>query len=187
MYAKKIVQTIEELGKSNETIIVFFSDHGTGVGERFGERNYGIYTYEETIRTFHLFLGPDIIKNKVCDKLISSLQIFPTILDLCKIKYDSKTCLPSLESFLAGDFNSKIEMRHTFTETGGLQGPFPSPKAPNVFCVKNSRHKLMYFKATNEWKLFDLIKDPKEEKNIFGNQIKDKIVLQEKLTEWINR
>ena len=45
----------------------------------------------------------------------------------------------------------------------------------------------MYFKATNEWKLFDLIKDPKEEKNIFGNQIKDKIVLQEKLTEWINR
>ena len=187
VYAKKIVQTIEELGKSTETVIVFFSDHGTGVGERFGERNYGVYTYEETIRTFHLFLGTGIIKNHVCDKLVSSLQLFPTIMDLCQIKFDSQTNLPSLMPYFVGNLDTKIELPYVFTETGGLQGPFPSPKEPNVFCIKNSRYKLIFFKTSKEWKMFDLIKDPREEENIFGKQIKEEKVLQDKLTKWINR
>ena len=187
VYAKKIVQTIEELGKSTETVIVFFSDHGTGVGERFGERNYGVYTYEETIRTFHLFLGTGIVKNHVCDKLVSSLQLFPTILDLCQIKFNSKTNLPSLMPYFVGNLDTKIELPYVFSETGGLQGPFPSPKEPNVFCIKNSRYKLIFFKTSKEWKMFDLIKDPREEENIFGKQIKEEKVLQDKLTKWINR
>ena len=187
MYAKKIVETIEKLGKSDETIIIFFSDHGTGVGERFGERNYGVYTYEETIRTFHLFLGMNIVKNHICDELVSSLQLFPTILDLCQIKFDSKMNLPSLKPYFIGNFDTKIGLPYVFTETGGLQGPFPSPEEPNVFCIKNSRYKLIFFKTSKEWKMFDLIEDPKEEKNIFGMQIKEEKILQEKLTKWINR
>ena len=187
LYAKKIVHTIEKLGKSDETIIIFFSDHGTGVGERFGERNYGVYTYEETIRTFHLFLGMDIVKNHICDKLVSSLQLFPTILDLCQIKSDFKTDLPSLMPYFVGNFDTKIELPYVFTETGGLQGPFPSPEEPNVFCIKNSRYKLIFLKTSKEWKMFDLIEDPSEGKNIFGMHLKEEKILQEKLTEWINR
>ena len=52
-YAKEILNLIKKTNKLNDTIIIFFSDHGTGVGERFGERNYGVFTYEETIRTFY--------------------------------------------------------------------------------------------------------------------------------------
>ncbi len=187
VYAKKIVQVIKKLGKSDQTIIVFFSDHGTGVGERFGERNYGVYTYEETIRTFHLFLGTGIIQNHICDKLVSSLQLFPTILDLCRIKFNPKTNPPSLMHYFIGNLDTKIELPFVFTETGGLQGPFPSPKEPNVFCIKNSRYKLIFFKTSMEWKMFDLIEDPKEEENIFGKQIEEEKVLREKLTKWINR
>ena len=33
-------ETIKTLGKEDETIIIFFADHGTGMGERFGERSY---------------------------------------------------------------------------------------------------------------------------------------------------
>ena len=187
IYTKKIIQTIKKLGKSDQTIIVFFSDHGTGVGERFGERNYGVYTYEETIRTFHLFLGDGIIQNHVCDKLVSSLQLFPTILDLCRIKFNPKTNQPSLMPYFIGNLDVKIELPFVFTETGGLQGPFPSPKEPNVFCIKNSRYKLIFFKTSMEWKMFDLIEDPREEENIFGKQIKEEKVLREKLTKWINR
>jgi hypothetical protein len=146
-----------------------------------------VYTYEETIRTFHLFLGTGIVKNHVCDKLVSSLQLFPTILDLCQIKFNSKTNLPSLMPYFVGNLDTKIELPYVFTETGGLQGPFPSPIEPNVFCIKNSRYKLIFFKTSKEWKLFDLIEDPKEEENIFGKQIKEEKILQEKLTKWINR
>ena len=35
--------------------------------------------------------------------------------------------------------------------------------------------------------MFDLIEDPSEGKNIFGMHLKEEKILQEKLTEWINR
>ena len=63
VYAKKIFDTIKELGILENTIIIFFTDHGTGVGERFGERNYGSFTFEETIRTFYHFVGEKIKQN----------------------------------------------------------------------------------------------------------------------------
>ena len=129
----------------------------------------------------------NIEKNHICDELVSSLQLFPTILDLCQIKFDSKINLPSLKPYFIGNFDTKIGLPYVFTETGGLQGPFPSPEDPNVFCIKNSRYKLIFFKTSKEWKMFDLIEDPKEEKNIFGMQIKEEKILQEKLTKWINR
>ena len=182
-YAKKIFQTIEDLGKSNETIIIFFSDHGTGIGERFGERNYGVFTYEETIRTFHLVIGSDIIKDHICKKLISSIQIFPTILDLAGIKHRSK--LVSLEPYLKGNFKRVVENKHVFSETGGLQGPFPSPDKPNVFCIKTAKYKLIYFKTPNQWKMFDLENDPLEKNDIYGKKLskakyKKDIILWEK-------
>jgi len=185
-YAKKIKQTIEELGKTNETILIFFTDHGTGIGERFGERNYGVFTFEETIRTFHLFIGPNITKNVVCDKMLSSIDLFPTILELCNIKGDFVSSGMSFAPYIYG--NSKnIGHSEVFSETGGLQGPFPSPFKPNVFCIRTKSHKLIYFKTTNEWLLFDLEKDPKEENNLIGKNLSEEKILREKLLNWINR
>ena len=85
IYAKKIRNIVDELGISDNTILIFFTDHGTGIGERFGERNYGSFTYEETIRTFYHFIGPKIKKNGKSESLLSTVDIFPTILDLCGI------------------------------------------------------------------------------------------------------
>ena len=80
-YPKDILASLKE-----NTILVFFSDHGTGIGERFGERNYGSFTYEETIKTFFLFMGKDIIKNRINEKLRENIDIFPTILELIGTK-----------------------------------------------------------------------------------------------------
>ena len=43
------------------------------------------FTYEETIRTFHLFISKDIKKGRISEKLRDTIDIFPTILDLAKI------------------------------------------------------------------------------------------------------
>lgn len=183
-YAKLIQQTIEDESQIQNTILIFFADHGTGIGERFGERNYGVYTFEETIRTFHLFIGPNIQKNKISDHLLSSTSLFPTFLDLSGITSNSKG---SFASFLVGTSQKIISDPFTFSETGGLQGPFPSPKQPNVFCIKNSSYKLIYFKTPDEWKLFDLINDSFETKNLYGKKLPIENELKEKLLAWINR
>ena len=36
------------------------------------------------------------------------------------------------------------ENRDVFIETGGLYGPWPSPKKHNVFCIKSNNKKLIY-------------------------------------------
>jgi len=187
IYAKKIFHTIEKLGKINETIIIFFSDHGTGIGERFGERNYGIFTYEETIRTFYLFLGDLISKNKKSDSLLRSIDILPTVLDLCKIEIPSELSGKSFSSYLLNNSEKLSDTPLTFSETGGLQGPFPSPMEPNVFCIKSPTHKLIYFMTSNEWKLFDLKNDPNERNNIYNTGVKLENILKENLLLWINR
>jgi len=186
-YAKRISNIIKELGKENETILIFFSDHGTGVGERFGERNYGVFTYEETIRTFYLFMGPNIIQNRVVDKSLSTIDIFPTLLELGDISLKSGIPGKSFASFIMGNNKNLEEQKYVFSETGGLQGPHPSPKEPNVFCIKSPTHKLIYFKTTQDWKLFDLVKDPTEINDLYNTGLNTEDDLKEKLLEWINR
>ena len=186
-YAKKIKETIENLGKLDNTILIFFSDHGTGIGERFGERNYGVYLYEETIRTFYLFIGPNMIQNKIFENLFSTIDILPTILDLCDLKLDTQLPGQSLAPYFKEKDIPIKENEFTFSATGGLQGPFPSPEEPNVFCIKTKNHKLMYFKSSDEWKLFDLQNDPSEQKNLSGEGSELENSLKQKLNEWINR
>ena len=89
--------------------------------------------------------------------------------------------------YLKGNFDHIVENKHVFSETGGLQGPFPSPDKPNVFCIKTSKYKLMYFKTPNEWKMFDLENDPFEKNNIYGKITDVQELLKEQLLSWINR
>ena len=186
-YAKKIKEVIDELGKSNDTILIFFSDHGTGIGERFGEINHGVFTYEETVRTFYLFIGPSIVKNQASSKLLSAIDLYPTIKELCNLVSDFKLPGTSFYQYLLGRSNEPIEESYTYSETGGLQGPFPSPMKHNVFCVKSPRYKLIFFQDSNEFHLYDLINDPLESSDLYGKELSIENELKENLLNWINR
>ena len=184
-FAQKIMDTINELGVSDNTYVIFFADHGTGNGDRFGERNYGVFLYEETLRTFYLFVGPELEKNKVSSKLFSATQIFSTLLEISKSKRASGQ--ESIVSYLMSGNSEFKGTEFTFSETGGLQGPFPSPKSPNVFCIKNTKFKLIYYETPNNFELFDLESDPHEKETISGRGLEIEQFLKDKLFEWKNR
>ncbi len=186
IYAQKIKDTVDELKISDNTIIIFFTDHGTGVGERFGERNYGSFTYEETIRTFYHFIGNKIKKNACSNSLLSTIDIYPTLLEFCKIKPEKDLPGKSFATYLENEIVELKNREFTFSETGALHGPFPSPEVSNVFCIKTPKYKLMYLKDANEWKFYDLIKDPNEIKNLHGQELIEETDLKNKLLDWIN-
>ncbi len=186
-YAKKIKDTIKVIGEFENTILLFFSDHGTGVGERYGERNYGSFTYEETIKTFYMFEGNGILKNKKLEKLHSSLDVFPTLLELCEINHDEEMIGKSWKNALTDSNGIENENKYAFSETGALHGPFPSPEKSNVFCIKGENMKLIYLVQPNRWELYDLEKDPQEKNNIIGQNENIEETLKEKLVEWMNR
>lgn len=186
-YAQQIKKTVNELGKSNDTILIFFSDHGTGLGERFGERSYGVYCYEETIRTFYLFIGKRIQKNKIFKNLRASIDIMPTILELCDIKIDNRLLGQSFAPVLYKNIEKLSDSSSTFCETGAKDGPFPSTKEPNVFCIKTLQYKMTYFQTPNQWKLYDLLNDPYETNDLSGKGLEIENSLRNKLLSWINR
>jgi len=185
-YAKRIMDSIENWGKSDDTIIVYFTDHGTGIGERFGERNYGSFTFEETIRTFYLFVGPGIIKGKKRSDLISTIDILPTILDICGIN-DLKLLGKSFFRYLSEDIKEPFDRKMTFTETGALHGPHPSPEESNVFCAKTDTHKIIYNKTTDKFELYDLVNDKYETTNLYGSGLLIETQLKNELLKWLNR
>ena len=55
------------------------------------------------------------------------------------------------------------ENRDVFIETGGLYGPWPSPKKHNVFCIKSNNKKLIYNDIPESWEFYDLLNDSSEQ------------------------
>ena len=138
-YVNRLLNTLDELGISKKTILVIFSDHGTSVGEKKGEKFYGVYVYDYTLNVFTIIHIPGQAPKKI-DKQCRTIDIFPTIAEItgAQIEQSSKIQGESLFSFIE---NPNAEDREVFVETGGLYGPWPSPKKHNVFCVKINQKK----------------------------------------------
>ena len=132
-------------------------------------------------------MGNLISKNKNSDALLQTIDILPTILDLCKIDIPLKLDGKSFSSFLLNTEEKLSDTPYTFSETGGLQGPFPSPMEPNVFCIKSSNYKLIYFLSSSKWELYDIKKDPNEKNNIYNSGLEIEKILKENLLTWKNR
>ena len=130
-------------------------------------------------------MGGKIKENRISENLLSSVDVFPTILGLCGINNDRNTPGKDLAPALLDDSVPVPEHEFTFSETGGLQGPFPSPNKHNVFCVKNKNYKLIYYKDKEEKLLYDLLNDSSETKNLYGNGLEIQRVLEEKLSDYM--
>jgi arylsulfatase A-like enzyme len=83
-----LLDTMEKLGLTDNTILVFSSDHG----EEFMEHGRLLHTqfYEELIHVpliFH-YPGGGLPPGKRVRSLVENIDIFPTILDLLDIRYE---------------------------------------------------------------------------------------------------
>jgi len=76
----RILNKLNELGLTEETIVVFTSDHG----EMFGSqgRMFKLTFYDEAARIPFLVKYPEIVKNKESDVCLNTPDIMPTLLGL---------------------------------------------------------------------------------------------------------
>ena len=165
---KSLFTTLEELSLLKNTIVLFTSDHGTSIGEKKGERFYGTYAYDYTIKVFLIMYIPNET-SKIINYQCSHLDIFPTIMDLANLDID-KHCNGMYGKSLFNFINeSEFTDREIFVETGGLHGYWPSPKKHNVFCVRNNCKKLIYNDSPQTWEFYNLENDPMEQNNIYDS------------------
>ena len=164
-YISSIINYCKKLDILQNTIVVIISDHGISIGDKFGERAYGAYCYDYTIRTYLLFLNEKFLPSTIINQQIRSIDIMPTILEILKIKQDPKFKKISGRSVLPL-INGIEEERIAITETGNpLQNEEP-PREPNVVAIRKSNWKLIWNLHDNSKELYDLQKDPKETVNL---------------------
>lgn len=176
-YVKKILNSIKKNNIDKKTILILFSDHGTSIGEKKGEKFYGVFTYDYTLNVFCI-INYSKIKPKTVLQQCRTIDIMPTISELIGNKIPDKIQGESLISFTK---NTSSLDKDVFVETGGLYGPWPSPKKHNVFCVKSNDKKLIYNDVPETWEFYDLIKDPNEINNIYDENSKKVKELKNKL------
>jgi len=166
-YLKSIMDEIKKLKLEDDSLILIMSDHGISVGEKFGERAYGSFCYDYTLRTFTYFLSEEFTSRKISQQ-IRTIDFMPTILDFLNIPFDNnyeKIDGTSLMPLIQG---LSIPEQIAYSETGNPLDKKAPPKEPNTKSIRTSKWKLISNQYDNSKELYNLELDPGEEKNLFG-------------------
>lgn len=75
----KVVETLQKTGQADNTIIVFFSDHGCHFRTRMGE--YKRSPHDAAIRIPLIFAGPGFNQGIALDEVVSLIDLAPTLID----------------------------------------------------------------------------------------------------------
>jgi len=168
-YLEKMIEETKRLGFYGKDVIVVLTDHGCSIGEKPGEKAYGIYTYDYTLKVWSYFIYPDKLPRGLEIKTqVRTIDIAPTILDILGIVPRQGPKMMTGRSMLPIVAGVDRLDRVAYAETAGLDGPHPSPFEPNVFCVRTKKWKLIYNMSTDRREFYDLESDAAESNNLTG-------------------
>ena len=85
MNVGRLLDALDESPHRDNTIIVFWGDHGWSLGEKSHWRKFALW--EEPTRAPLIFVAPGLTKpGSVCDRPVDFLGIYPTLCELCGLK-----------------------------------------------------------------------------------------------------
>ena len=159
----QIMESIEKAGISDNTIILYTSDQGYNNGEHGLTEKH--FAYEPVMNVPMIMKYPKVVeKSCVVDDMVATIDIFPTVLELCDIyideKVDGKSWVPLLtEPKKDQPFREEILFAYNF------QHPY-GPYIPGQLALRTLDHKLITYTHNEEVELYDLKNDPEEMNNL---------------------
>lgn len=93
----KVIAELQRLKLDKNTIIVVWGDHGWHLGD---DRVWGKHTLSEYALRSPLMIKVPGLKGGYCDKVVSSIDVYPTLTELCQVKQAVKTAGKSLVPLL---------------------------------------------------------------------------------------
>ena len=173
IFVKNLIDQYKELGLYENTVFVFFGDHGEGLGEH-GRLMHGDTIWEEGLRIPLIIHAPGWFDDgERVDGLSSQIDILPTVLDLLGYKVEG------------GQYPGYSLLR-----------PLPEDRALMFSCI-SARECLASIKGSEKYiyhydnqleEVFNLSKDPLEERNLAVLHSKEDIDRRrENLLAWRSR
>jgi len=158
----KILDKLEALNLTENTLVIFVSDHGEMLGAHGMRGKFNFY--EESVRVPFLVSFPGKIKKaQTIDTPVSILNIYPTILDYAGLK-NIPTDGYSLKGLMEGTASAKYDFAVS-------EWSWKNESVPSIM-IRTDRWKLMTTHRSggkNVEALFDLKNDPQEMNNLLGS------------------
>ena len=161
----KILTKLDELKLTENTLVIFVSDHGEMLGAHGMRGKFNFY--EESIRVPFLFRYPGKIKaNQTITTPVSTLNIFPTILDYAGLK-----SIPTDGYSLKGAMEGVQSPKYDFAVS---EWDWKNTNVPSIM-IRTEQWKLMTTHrkdGKNVEVLYDLKNNPEETNNLLGTNPK---------------
>jgi choline-sulfatase len=161
----KIIESLRKSGEMDNTLLVFLSDHGDGMGaHRMVTKQVSFI--EETARVPLMFAGPGINAKGVINKkqLVSLDDLLPTLCDYADIPAPGGIYGKSLMPYLRGDSDEKLR-EYVVSEWTTEWGFTISPGR----MLRTDRYKYVRYKEADGEELFDLENDPGERRSLIND------------------
>ncbi len=166
-YIGTILDKLDELGLSDDTLVVFTTDHGHLFGHH-GLVSKGAFHYEDMVKVpFIVRLPGKNKRNQDCDALQSLVDLAPTFLDFCGIEIPRTMSGISQKDVWLGNSGSArknviVENRH-------------QPTKIFLRTYIDRRYKLTVYFDQGYGELFDLELDPDEINNLWDSPEHEKL------------
>lgn len=164
----RILETLEETGQLNNTLIIFMSDHGDMCGDH-GMTAKGCRFYEGLVRVPLIFWYPPYFQESLrSDALVELTDIIPSLLELTGLPVDKLIQGKSLLPILTGE---KDQTSHrNFVRSEWYDGVMAGKNTLNHGTMyRNKRYKIVHYHGHKKGELFDLEKDPQELHNLWDD------------------
>jgi choline-sulfatase len=159
-----ILDALSKSDAADNTLIVFFADHGDGMGaHRMVTKQVSFY--EETTCVPMIFVGPGIDdQNTVLNALVSLSDLMPTLCDYAGLESPQGIYGRSILPYLQGHA-PEVEREYVVSEWMTEWGHTIEPGR----MVRTARYKYTRYIEGDGEELFDLIDDPGEKRTLIDD------------------
>ena len=160
----RILETLEETGQRERTVIIFTSDHGEMLGDH-GLIQKGCRFYEGLVRVPLIFSLPGHFEQDLrSDALVGLLDKAPTLLELAGLeipdRMQGRSLLPILRGEVSPDHHRDFVRCEFYDALDQPDGTFAT-------MYRDGRYKLVMYHGHAHGELYDLEADPDEFENLW--------------------
>lgn len=157
----RILDTLDELGLSENTVVVYSSDQGFFLGEHgwYDKR----FMYEPSLRVPLLVRWPGVVEEGSTEQaLVQNLDFASTFLEIAGAQVPEDLQGLSMVPLLKGQTPNAWRKAIYYEYSGEAVH-----NVAEHYGIRTKNWKLIHYPETDEWELLDLVNDPEELNNLY--------------------
>ncbi len=165
----RVLDYLDTAGLADNTVVIYSSDQGFYLGDHgwFDKR----FMYEESYRQPLMIRWPGVVQpNSVSDRLVSNVDFAETFLDIAGVEIPADMQGRSLVPILTGQTPDDWRKSHYYQYYEFFGDRQAAHMVRRHYGVRTARFKLIHFYNIDEWELYDIVKDPHEMRNVYGDE-----------------